>query len=169
MSPRSVLPCTRSSPARNNSLNAFRAEELAPSPFSYAAKPRGARGFTPSRALPWGRRSRPSAVMRRRACLRFFDCRVSLPRRRGCERVPAFSRSPKESRVAAEPHRHSLDSSVRQIIPPCRMLAFHSPRSPASMKWFFTVNRSLCYNLYNSVYSLDCGKNAYSGGKHVEI
>ena len=102
MSPRSVLPCTRSSPARNNSLNAFRAKELSPSPVSYGTKPRGcervhtlsrspvgsqvaakcairrarvlrisiapflslsrgARGFTPSRALPWGRKTRPSA------------------------------------------------------------------------------------------------------------
>ena len=187
MSPRSVLPCTRSSPARNNSLNAFRAKELSPSPVSYGTKPRGvredshplalshgvvsrsqvrhtprarpqkfdhprffpapsgvregprplalsrgvarrgqvcqtlprtfsefridsffsrfaggARGFTPSRALPWGRKTRPSVPNVAAHVLGISNRLVFLPLRRGCERDHVLSRSPMGSQDAAE-------------------------------------------------------------------
>ena len=40
-------------------------------PFLMAPSPGGARGFTPSRALPWGRRSQPSAPYAARASSEF--------------------------------------------------------------------------------------------------
>ena len=40
-------------------------------PFLRAPSPGGARGFTPSRALPWGRRSQPSAPYAARASSEF--------------------------------------------------------------------------------------------------
>ena len=102
MSPRSVLPCTRSSPARNNSLNAFRAKELSPSPVSYGTKPRGCeRVHTLSRS-PVGSQVAAKCAIRRARVLRSSITLVSFPRRRGCERVHTLSRSPVGSQDAAK-------------------------------------------------------------------
>ena len=73
MSPRSVLPCTRSSPARNNSLNAFRAKELSPSPVSYGTKPRGVREDSHPLALSHGVVSRSQVRHTPRARPQKFD------------------------------------------------------------------------------------------------
>ena len=71
-------------------------------PFLMAPSPGGARGFTPSRALPWGRKTRPSVPNVAARVLRISITLVSFPRRRGCERVHTLSRSPMGSQVAAK-------------------------------------------------------------------